>query len=365
MSLLEIQHVSRRFDDFVALDDVSLNIEAGEFFTLLGPSGCGKTTLLRLIAGFDQPDSGDILLDGKSLIHIPAEKRPIHTVFQSYALFPHMTVEQNIAFPLRMAGEHPDEIRKKVKNVLDMVHLSQKGKRFPHELSGGQRQRVALARGLVHVPRLLLLDEPLGALDAKLRERMQIELIEIQRDVGITFIFVTHAQAEALALSHRVAVMDAGKVQQAGPPEEVYSFPNSQFVADFIGNANLIQVSVDHVENGMIQLKTPFGSPISLTAPAKGQMPSAGTDATLLVRPEHVRISAVSEEALNSVNCFVGKVYDYLYIGDVTTYLVETEAGVRLEALLPNSASGVAKFFELGDDVMLTWRPDAGRLLYG
>lgn len=363
MSLLEIQHVSRRFDDFVALDDVSLTINAGEFFTLLGPSGCGKTTLLRMIAGFDQPDSGDILLDGKSLVQIPAEKRPIHTVFQSYALFPHMTVEQNIAFPLRMSGVDPAEIRKKVHNALDMVHLSRKGKSYPHELSGGQRQRVALARGLVNLPRLLLLDEPLGALDAKLRERMQIELIEIQRDVGITFIFVTHSQAEALALSHRVAVMDAGKVQQCGSPEAVYSFPHNRFVADFIGNVNMIDVKVISQENGTILLETESGGQITLSRSGLQEPVEVGESAVFLIRPEQVQIKPFTGE-LDTVNCFAGKVYDYLYIGDVTTYIVETKSGIRIEALLPNSASGVAKFFELGDEVIVSWNKDAGRLIY-
>jgi spermidine/putrescine transport system ATP-binding protein len=244
MALLEIRNVIRRFGDLVAVDNVSINIEAGEFFTLLGPSGCGKTTLLRMIAGFDLPDGGQILLDGKDLADTPPEKRPIHTVFQSYALFPHMTVTGNISFPLRMAGKSPDEIAVKVKDVLEQVHLSDKGGSFPHELSGGQKQRVALARGLVNRPRLLMLDEPLGALDAKLREEMQIELISLQRDVGITFVFVTHSQAEALALSHRIAVMNAGRIEQMDEPSKIYSFPANRFVADFIGNINMLQAEV-------------------------------------------------------------------------------------------------------------------------
>ena len=210
MALLEIRNVTRRFDDFKAVDDVSFDIEAGEFFTLLGPSGCGKTTILRMIAGFGEPDEGVILLDGQPLTGIPPERRPVHTVFQSYALFPHMTVSGNIAFPLEMAGCARDEIRRRVREALALVHLEDKGGHYPHELSGGQKQRVALARGLVNRPRLLLLDESLSALDAKLREEMQIELITLQREVGITFIFVTHAQQEALALSHRIAVMNKG-----------------------------------------------------------------------------------------------------------------------------------------------------------
>ncbi|HEU0188102.1 MAG TPA: ATP-binding cassette domain-containing protein, partial [Gallionellaceae bacterium] len=229
MALLEIRNVTRRFGDFVAVDNVSLSIEAGEFFTLLGPSGCGKTTILRMIAGFDLPDAGQILLDGKDLADTPPEKRPLHTVFQSYALFPHMTVAQNIAFPLRMARRPKAEAQRMLSEVLEQVHLADKADAYPHELSGGQKQRVALARGLVNRPRLLLLDEPLGALDAKLREEMQIELINLQRDVGVTFVFVTHAQVEALALSHRIAVMDQGRVAQVDEPARLYGFPQSRF----------------------------------------------------------------------------------------------------------------------------------------
>src|SRR5271169_4084266 len=206
MALLELRNVTRRFGDFIAVDSINLSIEAGEFFTLLGPSGCGKSTILRMIAGFDQPDAGQIFLDGKDFADTPPEKRPVRTVFQSYALFPHMTVAQNIAFPLMMARLPHDEIRERTSATLEHMRLAAKADSYPHELSGGQRQRVALGRALVSRPRLLLLDEPLAALDAKLREEMQIELINLQRDVGITFVFVTHAQDEALALSHHIAV---------------------------------------------------------------------------------------------------------------------------------------------------------------
>ena len=244
MALLELRNVTRRFGDFVAVDDVSLSIEAGEFFTLLGPSGSGKTTILRMIAGFDFPDAGQILLDGKDLADTPPENRPIHTVFQSYALFPHMTVAQNIAFPLKMARHDPADIGKRLKDVLEQVRLAGKADKYPHELSGGQQQRVALARALVNRPRVLLLDESLGALDAKLREEMQVELINLQRDVGITFVFVTHAQAEALALSHRIAVMNQGKVEQMDEPSRLYGFPRNRFVADFIGHITMISAQV-------------------------------------------------------------------------------------------------------------------------
>ncbi|MBC6961476.1 MAG: ATP-binding cassette domain-containing protein, partial [Nitrosomonas sp.] len=230
MALLELRDVTRRFGDFTAVDCVNLSIEAGELFTLLGPSGCGKTTLLRMIAGFDVPDSGQILLDGQDIANTPPEKRPIHTVFQSYALFPHMTVADNVAFPLKMSGKTPAEIKKRVEKALEEVQLSRFAHRFPHELSGGQKQRVAFARGLINRPRLLLMDEPLGALDAKLREDMQRELISLQKEVGITFVFVTHSQDEALALSQRIAVMNQGQVEQIGEPSVIYSHPANRFI---------------------------------------------------------------------------------------------------------------------------------------
>ncbi len=240
MALLEIQDVTRRFGDFTAVDGVSLAIEAGEFFTLLGPSGCGKTTLLRMIAGFDLPDGGRILLNGEDLSARPPEARPVRTVFQSYALFPHMTVEGNVAFPLKMAKTAAADIEGKVAEALEDVRLTGFGRRFPHELSGGQKQRVAIARALVTHPSVLLLDEPLAALDAKLREEMQIELINLQKEVGITFVYVTHDQNEALALSHRIAVMNQGRVEQLDAPSRIYSFPKTRFVADFIGTCNLL-----------------------------------------------------------------------------------------------------------------------------
>jgi spermidine/putrescine transport system ATP-binding protein len=361
MALLEVRNVTRRFEDFVAVDNVSFSVKAGEFFTLLGPSGCGKTTLLRMIAGFDMPDEGAIVLDGVDLRDTPPEKRPIHTVFQSYALFPHMTVEQNIAFPLRMAKTPTDEIRSKVKAALELVDLKDRAKRYPHELSGGQRQRVALARGLVNRPRLLLLDEPLGALDAKLREQMQIELIALQRDIGVTFVFVTHAQAEALALSHRIAVMRAGKVEQIDEPDRLYSVPRNRFVADFIGNVNLHDATVASVgETLTLDLGNKLGKVI---APVRKDQPvKEGTSGAFIIRPEQVSIRAASEPC-DDPNQFVGTVNDFLYIGDVTTYIVDLPDGARLEALLPNSAPGRAKFFELGDPVRVSWKAEAGAFL--
>jgi len=299
VALLEVRKVTRRFGDFTAVDDVSFDVKAGEFFTLLGPSGCGKTTLLRMIAGFDLPDEGSIVLDGKDIADTVPEKRPIHTVFQSYALFPHMTVQQNVAFPLRMAGLDDEAIRQKTRATLELVKLDDKGGRFPHELSGGQKQRVALARGLVNRPRLLLLDEPLGALDAKLREQMQLELIRLQKESGVTFVFVTHAQAEALALSHRIAVMNHGKIEQLDEPSRIYGFPRNRFVADFIGNVNMIEATVASA-----------GTSLTLDSPTLGRVvaPSregvrAGQKGVFVIRPEQVTIRAPGtalEEATSS-----------------------------------------------------------------
>ncbi len=359
MALLEIRNVTRRFGDFTAVDNVSISIEAGEFFTLLGPSGCGKTTLLRMIAGFDLPDAGQILLDGKDMVGTPPEKRPIHTVFQSYALFPHMTVADNIAFPLKMAGNTPDEISSRVREALDDVRLSNFGNRFPQELSGGQKQRVAFARGLVNRPRLLLLDEPLGALDAKLREEMQIELINLQKERGVTFVFITHAQNEALALSHRIAVMNQGKVEQLDEPSRIYGFPRNRFVADFIGKISIMSTQV--LEAAPSHLTLSVAELGEVTAPSKEGV-KAGDTGVLAIRPEQVRISHHAEE-VELKNHFIGKVRGFLYVGDVTTYIVELPNGARIEALLPNSAPGRAKFFEAGDPVAVSWRHDAGTFL--
>ncbi len=360
MALLEIRNVTRRFGDFVAVDNVSLNIEAGEFFTLLGPSGCGKTTILRMIAGFDLPDAGQIFLDGRDLADTPPEKRPLHTVFQSYALFPHMSVAQNIAFPLKMARRPQAEAQKMLHEVLEQVHLADKADAYPHELSGGQKQRVALARGLVNRPRLLLLDEPLGALDAKLREEMQIELINLQKDVGVTFVFVTHAQVEALALSHRIAVMEAGRVAQVDEPSKLYGFPQSRFVADFIGHINMLQAQVVESAHGHTRLAI-AGLGEVIASLHSGV--TAGAKCTFAIRPEQVRIGTHGEVS-ELKNHFPGTVHNFLYRGDVTVYKVQMENGLLIEALLPNAAPGRAELYEVGDAVRVGWRHDAGVLLH-
>ena len=359
MALLELRNITRRFGNLEAVKDVSLDIETGEFFTLLGPSGCGKTTILRMIAGFDEPDEGQLYLDGKALAGIPPEQRPVHTVFQNYALFPHLTVSDNIAFPLEMTGKSGDEIKRRVNEALALVHLEDKGRAYPHELSGGQKQRVALARGLVNKPRLLLLDEPLGALDAKLRERMQGELIALQREVGVTFVFVTHAQQEALALSHRIAVMNAGRVEQTDVPEVLYSAPKNRFVADFIGTINLIDAAV--VDAGPHGLRLAAAGLGEIAAPAHPEA-AAGSRGALAIRPEHLRVTPDGGQA-SLKNHFVGTVREYLYLGDVTVYKVGLDNGVTLEALTTNAAPGKARFHEIGDRVCVEWRHDAGVFL--
>ena len=361
MALLEIRNVSRRFGDFTAVDNVSLSIEAGEFFTLLGPSGCGKTTLLRMVAGFDLPDSGQILLDGVDLVGTPPERRPVHTVFQSYALFPHMTVAGNIAFPLKMSNTPPDQIKAKVAQALNDVRLDEFGTRYPHELSGGQRQRVAIARALVTHPKVLLLDEPLSALDAKLREQMQIELINLQKEVGITFIYVTHDQGEALALSHRIAVMSRGKVEQLDKPDRIYSFPSNRFVADFIGTCNLYDGKVTSVDGGVTQFEVAGLGQVTMTS---ADLAQAGTSGLLALRPEKIRIAAETSD-LGEGNCFKGVVKELLYLGDVTVYQVETEGGAQVKALLANSGAGRIRLFEAGDSVAVGWHVDAGHFLHG
>ena len=359
MALLEIRNVTRRFGDFVAVDDVSLSIEAGEFFCLLGPSGCGKTTLLRLIAGFDVPNGGSIWLDGKDMSGVPPEKRNVHTVFQSYALFPHMTVADNVGFPLKMARTAFSEIKTRVDEALEDVSLSGFAARYPNELSGGQRQRVAVARALINRPKLLLLDEPLAALDAKLKERMQLELITLQKEVGVTFIYVTHDQQEALALAHRIAIMNHGRVEQTDEPTKIYGFPKNRFVADFIGTCNILDAKVARVEGGRMQLHIDgLGEVTTLQT----DNVATGGKGVLALRPEQVAIGQQLTPDADE-NHFIGKVFDFLYLGDVTVYVVELPNGSRVEAMLPNSAPGRAKFFEAGDPVQISWRIDAGRFL--
>jgi spermidine/putrescine transport system ATP-binding protein len=312
-----------------------------------------------MVAGFDMPDGGAIWLDGRDMSGIPPESRNVHTVFQSYALFPHMSVADNIAFPLKMANVPPEEITRRVDEALEDVSLSGMSKRFPSELSGGQRQRVAVARALVNRPKLLLLDEPLAALDAKLKEKMQLELITLQKEVGIAFVYVTHDQQEALALAHRIAVMNKGRVEQLDEPSKIYGFPQNRFVADFIGTCNILEAEVLRVSDGRMRLSIAgLGEVEALHSDGA----SPGAKGVLALRPEQVAISP-SLASHPDQNHFAGKVFDFLYLGDVTVYVVELPNGTRVEAMLPNSAPGRVKFFEPGDAVEITWRFDSGRFL--
>lgn len=360
MALLEIRSLTRRFADYTAVDNISLAIEAGEFFTLLGPSGCGKTTLLRMIAGFDVPDAGQIVLDGSDLTGVPPERRAVRTVFQNYALFPHMSVAANIAFPLEMAKTPRSEITQKVDQALENVRLTGFGARLPNELSGGQRQRVSIARALVSRPKLLLLDEPLSALDAQLREQMQIELINLQKDVGITFVYVTHDQAEALALSDRIAVMNKGRVEQLDDPTRIYNYPHNRFVADFIGTCNLFDGTVSKIDGESMVLEVPGLGAVK--ALAVGDV-SVGSKGTIALRPEKIQVTGkIVDGGLDGNQCH-GIVKELLYMGGVTVYIVETAGGVRIETMLANSAIGRPRFFEVGDTVCVAWRVDAGHFL--
>jgi len=360
MALLEIRNLTRRFGTFDAVRELSFSVEAGEFFTLLGPSGCGKTTLLRLIAGFDRPDSGQILLDGMDLAQMPPEVRPIHTVFQSYALFPHLTAWDNIAFPLKMTKTPAAELRRRVGEMLEAVHLAGQANQFPHELSGGQQQRVAIARALSNRPRLLLLDEPLAALDKKLREEMQLELINLQRTVGITFIYVTHDQYEALALSDRIAVMRDGRIEQLDEPSRIYGSPCNRFVADFIGHCNLLDAKILALNAQQLQLEIAgLGTVLAPSAPGA----EVGQLGALALRPEQLTLQR--DEPMGLGNRFSAAIVDFLYVGDVTTYKVRLDNGLALQALLPNSAAGRARFFEPGDRVWAAWLDTAGHYVRG
>ena len=362
MALLEIHDIVKHFGNFGAVDHVSLTVEAGEFMTLLGPSGCGKTTLLRILAGLETSDQGRIVLEGRDMAGIAPENRPIHTVFQNYALFPHMNVAQNIGFPLEMQSRPAREIASRVGQALREVRLEGHEDSYPHEMSGGQRQRVAVARALIDRPRLLLLDEPLSALDAKLRKQMQIELISLQKETGVTFVYVTHDQSEALALSHRIAVMNQGHIEQLDSPEIIYSFPQNRFVADFIGQCNLLDATVCVCQDEHMTLAVEGLGKIE--ARHNGGI-QAGDKGTLALRPEKIRIEAATASTTPEPSICCGKVRDCLYLGEVTLYIVELPEGLALKAMRPNSSPGKARFFEEGDSVMLSWNGDAGHFLPG
>jgi spermidine/putrescine transport system ATP-binding protein len=341
-------------EEVKALDAVSVGIGENEFFTLLGPSGCGKTTLLRLIAGFEQPTAGDILLHGGSVVALPPYRRPVNTVFQSYALFPHMSVAQNIGFGLEMRGLDRAAIAGRVEEMLALVQLAGLAGRRPGQLSGGQQQRVALARALANHPRVLLLDEPLSALDLKLRKEMQIELKRIQLDTGITFIFVTHDQEEALTMSDRIAVMSQGKILQIGTPTEIYEHPTSRFVADFIGETNLIEVGVGARTNGQVALRMPGGRELAVALP---QGVALGDKGTVAIRPERTSLTKDADRQL------AGKIENIVYFGTDTSYFVTLADGKPFHVRVQNR-EGARMGFSKGEEVGIRFGTDAAQLLH-
>jgi len=323
--------LTKRFGDFVAVDGIDLDIPAGEFFSLLGPSGCGKTTTLRMIAGFEQPTSGEVLIDGQDVAGTSPSKRPVNTVFQSYALFPHLKIWDNVAFGLRRARIRGDELKRRVDDALELVQLGSLGNRKPGQLSGGQQQRVALARALVLKPSVLLLDEPLGALDAKLRRALQVELKQLQEQVGITFVYVTHDQEEALTMSDRIAVMNGGRVEQAAPPNEVYDEPETAFVADFLGVSNLMDATAEGADGGAAAAVT-LADGVVLEA-RRGDVHMRGP-AKVVIRPERIRIEAAGGTGPNRV---AGMVLRTVYLGASRQVFVQLATGHSVTVLVQNS----------------------------
>jgi spermidine/putrescine transport system ATP-binding protein len=349
---IRFEGVTKRFGDTVAVSDLNLSIRAGEFFSLLGPSGCGKTTTLRMVAGFEQPTEGSVHLEGEPVEDVPPYHRNVNTVFQSYALFEHLDVEGNVAFGLKRRRLPDDEIRTRVADALKLVQLTGREHSKPRQLSGGQMQRVALARALVNRPAVLLLDEPLGALDLKLRKQMQVELKEIQREVGITFLYVTHDQEEALAMSDRIAVMDEGVVQQSGPPEEIYETPRKTFVAGFIGVSNLLPATV---EGDGVRLST--GQRHSATLPEGSE---EGDSVHVSVRPEKIFLDDL-EDGMVTVE---GEIVERIYMGTTTQVIVELAPDVRMIAVEQNVArSRSDDRWEIGERVKLGWHPEHALVL--
>jgi putrescine transport system ATP-binding protein len=348
---VQVEHITKAFGDFKAVDDVSLKIYQGEIFCLLGASGCGKTTLLRMMGGFETPTSGKIFIDGEDMTGVPPYERPVNMMFQSYALFPHMNVEQNVAFGLKQDRLPKAEIQQRVATMLDLVKMGDFARRKPHQLSGGQRQRVALARSLVKRPKLLLLDEPLGALDKKLREHTQFELISLQDKLGVTFVVVTHDQEEAMTLASRIGVMNHGEIVQAGTPSEIYEFPSSKFVADFVGSVNMFEGKLIEDEPQYVRIGSPeLGATIyvshGISAPPEAIVWAA-------VRPEKIFMST-TVPAGGPDNVVRGAVQDIAYLGDLSIYLVRLPTGKIVRVTQPNT-SRHAEAISSDQQVYLSW----------
>ena len=355
-----IESVTKTFGGFTAVDRVDLRIYKGEMFALVGASGCGKTTLLRMLAGFATPTAGRIMIEDADMTGVPPHERPVNMMFQSYALFPHMTVEQNVGYGLRRIREDEAVKAKRVREALDMVELGPLGKRKPHQLSGGQRQRVALARALIRRPKVLLLDEPLSALDKKLREQTQFELMNIQYRVGITFVFVTHDQDEAMALSTRIAVMNHGKVLQVGAPADIYEFPRNRFVADFVGTTNLFEGTVDRCDGGLTTLHC-AETGTDLVADDPGRQ-GRGQRVWLAVRPEKIRLT--KEPVRNGpVNQLKGTVWELGYLGNRSTYRIKTDCGKIVTVFAQNERRTSQWAIDWSDEVYLSWTAESAVLL--
>jgi spermidine/putrescine transport system ATP-binding protein len=351
---VQLVDLVKRFGDFTAVDGINLDMPSGEFFSLLGPSGCGKTTTLRMIAGFERPSEGQILLDGVDMAQTPPHKRNVNTVFQSYALFPHLTVQENVAFGLRYKEASKAEIKERVGKALELVQLTGFEKRRPSQLSGGQQQRVALARALVLNPSVLLLDEPLGALDAKLRKRLQIELKALQENVGITFVYVTHDQEEALTMSDRIAVMSQGRVEQVGAPRQIYEEPATAYVADFLGVSNLMEAKAEG-SNGDGKVRVKLGD--SELVAAQGD-PDAMGDVKITIRPERILLEAQEASGENRVPGMVERV---VYVGSIMQVIVHLAAGPTIQAWVQNQGSGST--FQQGTPIQAWFPPEALRVL--
>jgi len=366
---VELRHVTKRFGEVVAVDGISLQIANGDFFALLGPSGCGKTTTLRMIAGFETPSEGEVYIQGQCVTDIPPFRRNTNMVFQNYALFPHMSVEKNIAFGLEMKRVPRAEIRRRVGEALEMVRLSGMGHRRPSQLSGGQQQRVALARALVNRPSVLLLDEPLGALDLKLRKEMQLELKKLQQQVGITFVYVTHDQGEALTMSNRIAVMHRGRVLQIGSPTEIYERPANRFVADFIGESNFLGGEVQEVDSQYVTVRVAgdvivrvAAGPGSVLA-ERGLLPemAPGRAVTLAIRPEKIRL--LTEPLAAPFNCCSCRLEEVVYVGTETQFRLRLADGSLVVARQQNVAAGEAVSYSGAGPVTVGWPPESGLIL--